>query len=266
MGTIRNLTAAAGLALITLLPASTAAWAADGEAQTMTFDLIVDGAVVGQREVTVRYLPAIQPAGTESRLIETYTTMDAQVGAWTAKVKNRATGHVTGTGSSFTSSSSLNGKISEVQGRTLADGRWDMHGVFDRELRRWELRRTEVDLSSIDLLDPVRSKLMTELGRARIISAETGQMMSGPIEDLGEDTLTVGDREVVVHRYAWTPAEGRFELAWSEAGLLLDWSAEVGGRRVDARIRELPPPRVYGSLIDDTVTVEPLPTFQEEEL
>ena len=249
--------------LAALLLTTATAHAQDAE-QKLVFDLVVGGAVVGHRDVTIRYLQPSSATGKESRLITTWTELDARAGAWVVKLQNRSSGHITPIDSSFTSSLSINGKVSEVQGRTLEDGRWQMHGVFDRRLQKWEVRRTEVDLSSIDLLDPVRSKQVAGMSRLRVLSAESGQIMTGLLEDLGEDVLTVGGREVVVHRYAWTPPEGRFELAWSEDGLLLDWSVSAKGQTIDARIRELPPPRAYGSI--EASTMQDMPTIQEEEL
>lgn len=258
-------------ALLLLSTVSPSAEAADPVAatapeaeQTLTFDLVVNGAVAGRRDVTITYLTPSQPGGSESRLIKTWTELDARAGAWTVQLQNRSSGHISATESGFTSSLSFNGKVSEVQGATLPDGRWQMHGVFNRRLQTWELRRTEVDLSSLDLLDPVRAKVMAELGRARILSAETGQIMTGPIEDLGEQVLVIRGQEVVVHRYAWTPPEGRFELAWSEDGLLLDWSITASGQTIDARLRSLPPPRAYGT-VEASTTAE-MPAFREEEL
>lgn len=249
-------------------PLAAAAWllaqpalAADSS-QTLSYDLVLNGAVVGSREVRIRYLEPFNPGDAESRLIETWTELDARVGAWNAEVKNRATAHISRTDSSFTSSMSLNGDVSEVQARTLHDARWQVHGIFDRRLSDWTLRRTEVDMSTLDLFDPVRSQDFTALTTARVLSAETGQIMRGPVQDLGEDTLTVGGEQVLVHRYAWTPEEGRFELAWSDDGLLLDWSAQIKGQTIEARLKELPEARSFGA----ATTVSDLPSVTEEEL
>lgn len=237
--------------------------AADAE-QTLVFDLIMDGAVVGRREVTVRYIPPEVPSGGEVRVLETWTELNAQVRGWSFALENRSTGFANDTRSTFTSSMSVNGKVSEIQGKRLRDGRWQVNALYPDGAQQWELRRTEVDLSSLDLLDPKRPEIFKAGSRAKVLSAETGRVLTGLIEDLGEDTLTVNDQEVVVHRWAWTPPEARFELAWSEDGLLVDWSATFQGRRLDADIRELPKPRVYGELqVEEFVG---LPDVEEEEL
>lgn len=237
------------------------ALAADAS-QTLSYDLVLNGAVVGSREVRIRYLEPFNPGDGESRLIETWMELDGRVGAWNAEVQNRATAHITRSDSSFTSSMSLNGDISEVQARTLHDGRWRVHGIFDRRLSDQTLRRSDVDMSTLDLFDPVRSQQFVKLRTARLLSAETGTVMRGAVQDLGEETLTVGGEQIVVHRYAWTPDEGRFELAWSGDGLLLDWSAQIKGQTIEARLKALPEARSYGS----ATTVSELPAFTEEEL
>ena len=118
-------------------------------------------------------------------------------------------------------------------------------------------------MSSLDLLDPVRSQHLTTLTEAQILSAETGMIMTGPVSDLGERTLVINGQEVAVHAWSWTPAEGRFELAWSSDGLLLDWKAEFKGQTVHGRLRSLPLPRSFGV----TTPVEnDMPEIVEEEL
>jgi hypothetical protein len=230
--------------------------------QSLSYDIVVNGAVVGSRDVSIRYLEPFTPGDAESRVIETWTELEARVGGWRAEVQNRSTGHITRSDSSFTSSLSLNGDVSEVQGRTLADGRWQLHGIFNRRLSNWELRRTEVDLSTLDLLDPIRSQQLTTLTQARVLSAETGQVMTGPVADLGEGVLIVGGQEVRVHRWSWTPQEGRFELAWSSDGMLLGWSAEIKGQTIQGRLKALPEPRSFGV----APALTGLPEFVEEEL
>jgi hypothetical protein len=236
---------------------------ADNTAQTLTYDLVLNGAVVGSREVSIQYMEPFNPGDTESRLLETWTRLDASMGAWNAQVENHSTAHITKSNSNFTSSMSFNGDLSEVQGHSMRDGRWALHGIFNQQLSSWQHRRTEVDMSSLDLLDPVRSQHLTTLTEAQILSAETGTIMTGPVSDLGERTLVVNGQEVPVHAWSWTPEEGRFELAWSSDGLLLDWKAEFKGQTVHGRLRELPPPRSFGAAAPVGNT---MPEIVEEEL
>jgi len=247
--------------LLTLLLAPVAL-AASGE-QQLIFDLVSNGAVIGRREVTVRYLPAVDAGSIPSRIIESWTELDAQENNWDLNLRHRSTAHVSHDNSSFTSSISIDGKVSEVQGQLLPDGRWQMYKNGPKGERRWDLRRTEVNLSSLDLFDPKRSALFTkERARVRMLSVETGEVLLGPIIDMGEEMIEVNNRQVQVHRYAWVPEGARFEMAWSEDGLLLDWSVERRGQRLDANIRELPTEQIYGQIN----TIEEIPQIVEEEL
>ena len=195
----------------TLVAAAVCAWTApalaDNTAQKLTYDLVLNGAVVGSREVSIQYMEPFSPGDTESRLLETWTQLDASVGAWSAQIQNHSTAHITRSNSNFTSSMSVNGAVSEVQGHSTRDGRWAMHGIFDQQLSSWQHRRTEVDMSSLDLLDPVRSQHLTTLTEAQILSAETGTIMTGPVSDLGERTLVINGQEIAVHAWSWTPEE-----------------------------------------------------------
>ncbi|MEL6346041.1 MAG: hypothetical protein AAFV53_23220 [Myxococcota bacterium] len=242
---------------------ATIANAADAE-QSVVFDLLMDGAVVGHRDVSVRYLAPETPQGKETRILETFTEMDVEIGGWGFALTNRSTGMASASKSSFTSSLSTNGKVSEIQARRRGDGSWEGTAHYADGIQAIALRRTEVDLSTLDLLDPGRSMLLRDGVRLRVLSAETGQVMTGVLKDLGEDTLTVGDREVVVHRWLWNPPEATFELAWAESGLLVDWSATFRGKRLDADIRALPVERTYGEL--QTEEFVELPSVSEEAL
>ncbi len=245
--------------LIALLTLSAAAAA---EPQSVTFDLLMNGAVIGKREVSVRYLPPDEARPDEVRIIETWTEIDTRIAGVPFTVRNRSTGHASNGESSFTSSISINGEISEVQGRMLDDGRWQLSAIEDNHLREWQLRRTEANLSSLDLLDPVRSRLFAEGSTVNVLAGETGEVLSGTVTDLGEQLLELSGQSVLTHRWGFDTSEGRFELAWSEEGLLVDASLIIRGQQVQARARQLPTPRSYGEF---QMTME-VPEVQEEQL
>ena len=148
--------------------------------QTLSFDLLMNGEVVGSREVSIRYLPPEEDIrDREVRIAQTWTEIDATIAGWDLSVRNRTTSHASGPRSSFTSSLSVNGDLSEVQGSLIEDGRWSLSAVSGGRLHTQELRRTEVDLSTMDLLDPVRARLIEGQTDVRLLSAETGEVLVG---------------------------------------------------------------------------------------
>lgn len=246
-----------GLALA--LGASPAHAAAD--AQTLLYDLRLDGQQVGTREVVLRYLE--DASGREVRLIESYTELQAPIAGRTYSFANRATARVEAVKTSFTSSVSEDGQVREVQARQRSDGTWKVSVIEDGELKQAELLRGQADLSSLQLLDPVGHRELTTRSRASVLTAETGTILSGLVEDLGEGVLTLGQDAVAVHRWSWTPATGRVELSWSMDGLLVGYDSAFMGRTLQARLRDAPTARAFGEIeavapVIDAVTEQEL--------
>jgi hypothetical protein len=233
---------------LSLLAALCAGPALAEEPRTVTFDLLMNGQVVGSREVTLRYIPPEEGLSTsEVRITQTWTEIDTSIAGWALSVRNRTTSHASSQRSSFTSSISVNGDLSEIQGRTIENGRWKVSEIRSGKANNRELRRSEVDLSTMDLLDPVRSQILTQLTSVNLLSAETGEVLTGVLDDLGEDDLTVGGRTVAVHRWGLDTSQGRLELAWDAEGLLLESSMVIRGQTIATRLKQLPPPREYGA-------------------
>lgn len=231
-----------------------------GGEQTLTYDLTMDGKHIGQRELTLRY---IQTSTGEVRILETYTELNASAAGQTWTLKNRATLKAGGT-PGFTSNIEENGKLREVQGRMLPDRRWLVTVTEGGKTQTWTLRASEINLSSLDLLDPSRHALLLDNRTANVLVAETGGVLPGPVEDLGEGTLTIGGEEVPVHRAAWTPETGRMELAWSMDGLLLSYETQVLGRKLKAQVTEVPPPPTFGTV--ETPALQSSGSVNEEAL
>ena len=231
--------------------------------RTVAFDLLMNGEVVGSREVTLRYLPPEEGLrDKEVRITQTWTEIDATIAGWDFAVRNRTTAHASEHSSSFTSSMSVNGELSEVQGRLIEDGRWSVSEVRGGKLYTQELRRTEVYLSTMDLLDPIRARAISDRTDVRLLSVETGTVLVGVLEDLGEGELRLDSQQIAVHRWGVDTTEGRMELAWNDEGLLVEASMVIRGQTLKTRLRELPTPRVYEAF-DFSVEA---PTIDEEAL
>lgn len=218
---------------------------ADGE-QSLLYDLQMDGQHIGTRHVTLRFLSAED--GGEVRVIESYTELEAPIAGGTYAFANRATARVEAASTGFTSSVSDDGKVSEVQARQRSDGTWKVTVIEGREVKQATLPRGQVDLSSLQLLDPVGHRELTARSRASVLAAETGTVLSGPVEDLGEASLSIGGDTISVHRWAWTPTAGRVELAWSMDGVLVSYDSAFMGKALQARLREVPPSRTFGEI------------------
>ena len=254
---MRRILTAAALAVLIASPALAE------ESRVVEFDLMMNGEVVGTREVTLRYLPPEEGLREhEVRITQTWTEIDTTVAGWELSIRNRATAHASDHRSSFTSSLSVNGERSEVQGRSIEDDRWSISEVRSGKVFTRELRRTEVDLSTMDLLDPIRSQRIVDRSDIKLLSAETGTVLTGVLEDLGESELILGDRTVAIQRWGIDTNEGRMVLAWDAEGLLVESSMVIRGQTIQTRLRPLPPPRAYG---DFELSME-APAIDEEEL
>lgn len=246
--------------LVLLLHLLTLCSLAFGGEQKLNYALTMDGKTIGQRTLTLRYL---QTSSGEVRILETYTELSASVAgkAWT--LKNRATLKAGGS-PGFTSNIEENGALREVQGRMLPDRRWLVTVTEHGKTQTWTLRASEVTLSSLDLFDPMRHSLMQGGSIVNMLVAETGGIEPGPVEDLGEGTVTIGGESIPVRRVAWTPESGRMELAWSSDGLLVSYKTQVLGRTLEARLTELPPPPTFGEI--EAPALQTSPSVNEESL
>jgi hypothetical protein len=232
--------------MATLLPLllSALAFAGNGE-QALAYELRIDGKPVGSRDVTVRFVR--QEDGREVRLVESYTRIETTMLGKPVRFVNRASGR-SGSGSGFTSSVDENGHIREVQALQRSDGSWRVTVIEGGRVNQGTLAAGQVSLTSLGLLDPVGYRDLTGNTRVQVLAAETGTLLSGNVEALGESTLQLGATPVRVNRWAWTSEAGRVELAWTEEGVLASWQSSFMGRPVEGLLREAPAARSYGSV------------------
>jgi len=221
--------------------------------QKLVYDLLVDGKTVGHRDVTVRYLPPDDLVPAETRIIESLQELETTIKGLPVKMRTRSSARSSDSSSSFVSSHELNGKVSEVQGHRDNDGRWLVTILAGGKVSTWEYRRSEVDLTTMDLVDPAQPPPLNDNASAKVLVAEAGVIMTGVVRDLDESKVKVGGRQVPVHRWDWTPPDGKVELSWSLDGVLVDYEAAFMGTTLDARLRQLPEPRTFG-----TIDMEPL--------
>lgn len=235
--------------------------AAPGDA-ALSYVLTMDGKSVGKRDVTITTM-AGDGTTAPPRVLSSYTTIGAQFAgvAWT--FQQRASALVRDGRSSFTSSVNENGALREVQSRQLSDGSWTVVVVEEGSTGSGKLRASEVDLTSMDLFDPEAHTRLTGNSRIKLLASETGTVLEGPVEDLGESTVRIAGQDVAVHRYAWTSAAGRMEFSWSMDGLLVGYQTSVLGKKIEAQLTQAPAGISYGDVDDPR---QGLPTVKEEVL
>ena len=225
--------------------------AARAEDQPLTYRLLSDDRPVGSREASLTYLPG--PNG-EIRMLKAWTTLVLPLAREAMQVKQRL-GARLGGDRSFSVSLSTNGAVREIQGRQELDGSWTLSLADADGAKTWNLASDAVDLSSPELMDPERAlATLRACDHLRLLSAETGGILEGPVEALPPTTLPVADRTVQVERFRFTPPEGTMTLAYAPDGWLVAYDYQLLGKLVGARLERLPPPRSFDTALDAPLT------------
>ena len=222
--------------------------AAKVSSQRIVYDLRLGEKVVGKREVTVRHVPGPTRDAPETRILESWTDVQTEIAGRSVHVRQRATARANGTRLQFTAVNDENGRKTEVQGRRLSDGRWLITVIDSSGSRSFEYRKSQVDLCTLDLLDPELHRRLTDRPTARVLLVETGDVIEGPAKQLGEATVSVGGVELPVTRATFTPAEGRLTMDWNLEGLLVAYEIGFLGQRLQAKVKNPPAPRVWGEV------------------
>lgn len=207
----------------------------------LNWELSVDGRRIGSREVSVKY---VQEDVSPRRIVESWTEVDGAVGPIRLVYRQRMTAHATKEEpASFHAVMEQNGVPMEVQARWSPSAWWLTTNSGGR-VRTTELPVDRIDLSTADLMDPDTRVPLGRLTQARILSAETGEVMVGPVVDLGAKELDVGGVRVQAQGYAWDAPMGRSTFWFSAEGYLLQYDMALLGVQVQARLTHAPPPGV----------------------
>ena len=220
------------------------------EPHHLTWDVSVQGQPLGQRKTTIKY--AEGDLGMR-RIIESWTELDGQAGPIRVRYRQRLTAHAASREpASFQSVIDENSSLREVQGRWTPSG-WMVTVTGDGRSRTVEMPLDRIDLSTADLVDPATSLTLAHYDTVRILSAETGEVLSGPVTELGISELTIAGAAVQVTGYAWDNPQGRSTFYYSPDGFLVRYETQLLGIPMVA-VLNAPPP---GGVDDFAVPVAP---------
>jgi hypothetical protein len=237
---------------------STAA-APDSAAVKVELELTIGGVAVGAQQITIRHQPPREGVP-EARIIESFTRIDGQIDGQRVSRACRQTARAVSRNLSFTSSCDEGGVRREVQGRRHGDGRWTVIITDAAGSRVVEHRRSAVDLSTLDLYDPVLRAMLGDAPDRRMLIAETGEVVAGARVDLGEVISAIGGAEISVQRMKFEGPGAELLMDWTLDGVPVAWESRLMGHKVVARARALPSTRSFGKVelqtrFDDGQTV-----------
>lgn len=216
---------------------ATLALAADLQ-HTLVWDLSVQGNPVGTRKVTIKY---VTEGVATRRILEAFTDVDGQVGPIRARYRQRMTAHVApGEPASFHSVVEENGRLMEIQGR-WTPSIWMVTTTADRRSRSAEYPLNAIDLSTADLMDPYSLVGFDRRSTARVLSAESGDVVQGPVVALGVEELSVKGSAIQVTGYQWTSPQGQSTFWYSADGFLVKYQTQLLGITLDAVLHDPPP-------------------------
>jgi hypothetical protein len=225
--------------------------------------LTVDGADVGTRTVKVRYEGT---SGQRVRILEAYTELRAPPPSTKRSNKpvpevyafrQRLTANSNDGGpASFHSVMDGEGDAREVQAR-FAEGEWTITVANPEGTKIYRFQPARVDLSTVDLIDPESDRRIRIGDNLRILSADIGRILEGPVRSLGPSEVALGGERVTVEGYEWQTEQGAWRLWYASNGFLVRYDAPLLDRVVHAELTG-PPPRSIDEfpVISGSVAVE----------
>lgn len=227
-----------GRALVALASFGIAAPALGGE-QHLTYDLAVDGAAVGTRDVTLKYYP--RPSG-ERHVVESFT----HIVAAGVTLDSRGSGLSTPNAAQFSSATERNGARSAVAAQELPQGGWQI--TVQSGGKENDRNEADVRISTLDLMDPARVGLLDAAGTFGLVIAETGDVVVGTLSTGEPGTVKVGSTRVPVTRYTLSGAGAAAHFMISAEGVLISSEVQWLGLTLVATLRDLPAARDYGTV------------------
>ena len=214
---------------------------ATAEEQRVVYDVYIGKDDVGDRELSVRYLPRDDG---ERRVISLVSSATTPIGAMSA----RASAQSGPRGASFTSSLKVGEAVTQVQGVSLPDGGWqiirsDATGVYESTLAADQVR-----LTTLDLYDPGRARLLQQPGRIHLLVAETAELVDGNLLAAEDVSVKLDGRTVQATRYTIEEDGEKSNFYFDADMILLRAELYTFGATLVTKVRTLPEPRNYGTI------------------
>ncbi len=212
---------------------------ANAAEQHLTYDLAVDGAAVGTRDVTIKYYA--RPSG-ERHLVESLT----HIVAAGVTLDSRGSGLSTPSSAQFSSATDRNGVRAAVAAQELPQGGWQV--TVQSGGKENDRNEADVRISTLDLMDPARVGILDNPGTFGLVIAETGDVVIGSLGAGEPASVKVAGKSVDVTRYTLTGTGAAAQFLVSGDGVLVQSQVQWLGLTLVATLRDLPAARDYGAV------------------
>ncbi len=198
---------------------------------TLRYTMTLDGQPIGHREVTVNTL------GPDLRMLEVWTEGNLPLGV---HFEQRLTGLASQDVQAFAAVNEESvlvhdlgfkgGVPSEVQLVRSPEG-WRVTVAMPTGVSSSTYSWEQVDQTSLSLLDPGGVQLKE--GQLELLSAETGELLSGPLVQVGAVEVQVGDQLLPGTAWMWTVEGTELELVYGLDGTPLRYRSWLLGQPVE---------------------------------
>lgn len=226
------------------------------EPVSVSFDLSVAGKPAGSHTLTVRFVPPKDDQSDEARIIESFEDIGGEAVPEALQRRTRATARTSGSTLSFTAVTETgpvgSGRVTEVNGRRTSDGEWTLVVTRGGATEVRELRRSQVDVCTLDIFDPVLYSRWTGRDLTRMVDITTGDILEGKAEDMGEVAIDINNATQPVLRIGMNIASHDWQWDRTLEGIVIRYDGRLGDAPLAARIQELPESRVWGQIETST--------------
>jgi len=236
--------------------------------QEVVFTLRWQGKPAGTHTTKVRHFEPRTEGADETRILESYEDIRGAGVPEELWRRTRATARAKGNTLSFTAVTETgpegSGRVTEVNGQRHSDGTWTVHITRGLATETLELRRSQADLCTLDLLDPKLHTRLTGRGMVRLLDVTTGTVVDGTAQDMGEMAVDIAGKEAAVRRAAMEAGGRSWQWDWNLEGLLVRYDGRLGDGPLNAQPETLPALRSWGAVDTSTRFDNGVPVMQDE--